>query len=192
MNIGLVFGMIVAIVMIVAILVFGYDQITKMQQLQREAEFLRVMQSFEDAVDSVYNLGGESSKRFTMSLPSGYVTRTCFVPLFSIDCYPAPCTREHYDKAEVRSDVNNMLRSQLEYGSFEASQISDVMSHAWELEKPTVLVFYVGKRAPVWFNIPHLAPSKKPDEILCVNPGERVVLRRYFDDAGAWVDIEEI
>ena len=193
MDVGLIFGMIVAIFVIIAVLIFGYDQIVTMQELQQEAEFLRTMQSFENAVDSTYNLGGESSKRFTMSFPSGSVTRTCIVPQFSKDCYPAPCIRVPYDNDDIENEVEDLLRQQLGYGFTEARDISEVMASAWKSEEPSVLVFYVGKRVPVWFSVPHLEPVRvnNHDEIFCANPSVRVVLKRHSEDAGAWVAVVE-
>ena len=62
----------------------------------------------------------------------------------------------------------------------------------WENENPQVLVFYTTTIVPEWHLVPGLGPSRKNGEIFCVTPGERFWLKRYFDNDGAWVDVEEI
>ena len=84
MNIGLIFSMIIAIMMIGIILVFGYNQIVEMQRLQEIASVKRTVDGLETAVDRVYSGSGENSERFQLSFP-GSVYKVCFIPGYSGD-----------------------------------------------------------------------------------------------------------
>ncbi len=191
MNIGLVFGMIVAIMMMVIILVFGYDQLMSVQDLQQEAEHKRMIKAFGDAVDRVYSLGGESSERFTMSLPAN-VDKICFVPFFNIDTEYIRGNYEDYRVPYTENELRYDLEEVITGMSWEEEgQLTTILINLRKNYMQPLLVFFISGTAE-WEDIPHLGPSKKDDEVLCVKPGTQLWLKRTFDSEGAWVDVEEI
>ncbi|MBN1896306.1 MAG: hypothetical protein JW789_01080 [Candidatus Aenigmarchaeota archaeon] len=190
MNIGLIFGMIVAILMMVMVIVFGYDQLFTVQDMQHEAEFRRVMNSFDNAIDRVYSLGGESSQKFSLSLPSN-VQSVCFVPLFTIDdCYNPPCERVEY--TDFWFDMESTLEK-MNYKDNEIYQLLPILESSREDDMEPVLVFFTTGGAPEWHDFSYLGPSKtEDDDILCISPGTEIWLKRQYDNDGAWVDVEVI
>jgi hypothetical protein len=191
MNIGLIFGMIITIIIMVAILVFGYVQITSIQRLQQEAEFKRVLKSLADSVDLVYSLSGETSERFTLAFPSN-VQKVCFIPFFSIEeeCRYGSCEeyREMYTEYELKYDLEEVVTG---LSSREEDQLVQILINQREGKMQPLLVFFTSG-TPEWEGVPHLGPSKADDEVLCVSPRTQLWLKRHFDDEGAWVDVEEI
>ncbi len=195
MNIGLIFAMIVAVMMMISVLIFGYDQITKARDLQELAEYERVMKLFKRAAANVYNTGGETSGRFTLSLPSN-VERVCFVPLFyMVNEYQNGewvHIRTYYERDDFEDEMEDLLDDVLDYDHSDALELSSILSDLWVGDNPVALVFFTTTDAPVWYDIPHLEPSKDGNDIKCALPGDAFWLARHFDDDGAWIDVEEI
>ena len=69
MNIGLVFGIIVAIMVIGLIIIFGYQQRVELQRIQELAQLRKTLVNLETVVDRVHSLGGETAERFTCTFP---------------------------------------------------------------------------------------------------------------------------
>jgi hypothetical protein len=188
MNIGLIFGMIVSIVVIGLLIVFGYDQIANMQQLQQQAELLRSIENFKAAVDRVYSLSGESSEKFTLTFPAS-VHKVCFLPAYrelpvsTKKGYLSRDLRSIIEDSSIKYELSTMLVSQ---------RIGRAVGSWQEVDKnQTLLVFFKDSSIPEMHDIPHLEPSLKgQNEVLCVQPKSKVWLQRAFDDTGAWVDVE--
>jgi hypothetical protein len=193
MNIGLIFGVIVAMLLMGLIIVFGYQQITNIQRLQEEAEIIKAMEGLQTAVERVHSLSGETSEPFMLSFP-GVVRKVCFLPAYRGE-------RISTKKSRLLTD----LRSVIDGTSQEKYQVSNNLLNMRMAPNPqgfgyidknlTLLVFMQNKLAPGKFeNIPHLEPTKKTGltgpEVLCVEPRSRIWLQRRFDETGAWVDVE--
>ena len=101
MNIGLIFGMIVAIIVMVAVFVFGYDYLNNLTRIQNEAEIKKAVDRLTTSVDRVYSLGGESSEKHSMSFPSE-VTSVCFFPKYRGMMYDNVL---YYDRNNIITDI---------------------------------------------------------------------------------------
>ncbi|MBN2043270.1 MAG: hypothetical protein JW754_05715 [Candidatus Aenigmarchaeota archaeon] len=77
MNVGMLFGIIFAIIVIGFVLYFGYTYIGEYMSIQNEAGLMQQILRLDNAVDEVYNMAYESSKRFSLSLGEG--KKVCFV-----------------------------------------------------------------------------------------------------------------
>jgi hypothetical protein len=193
MNIGLIFGMIVAIMLMGMIIVFGYQQITNMQDLQEQAEIKKAIEGLETAVERVHSLSGETSEPFKLSFP-GVVSKVCFVPAYRGDTI-------NTKKSRLATDLRNVIvgSNQDKYQTSAlllAMRISQDPGSYREMDKNhTLLVFLEGTVVPMFEYIEHLEPTKKTGprgpEVLCVSPRSQVWLQRDFDGKGAWVDVEE-
>ncbi|MFH0956259.1 MAG: hypothetical protein V1813_00190 [Candidatus Aenigmatarchaeota archaeon] len=188
MDVGLIFGMVIAIMVITLVFVFGYQQLTSLQDIQNSAEMIKARQNLEVAVDRVYSEGGESSASLKLGFPPS-VARVCFIPLFDYNYNP----KEPY----TASDLELQLEDQ---GLAEGSN-AEVIAERRDVAKRAdgtdynVLVFFMGFDDPAWYAIEHLEPSIKEDDgdelIFCAAPKETVWLQRKYDSMGAWVDVEE-
>jgi len=186
MNVGLLFGMVVAIFTIGLLLVFGYQQIANASDVQKQAEFLRTIKNIKASTDRVYNLGGESSEKFTLTFP-GTVEKVCFMPIY-----------RRLDVSRKKNMLTADLRAILGYSN---QQLASMMvaqrisgSYGSMTDKnQTLLIFFTTTSVPEWYYIEHLEPEKgsSTGTPLCVNGDADVWLRRSFDDNGAWVDVEQ-
>jgi hypothetical protein len=192
MNVGLIFGMVVAMMLIGMIIVFGYDQIMNMQEMQEQAEMKRAIHDLKNAVDRVYSLSGETSEPFGLTFPGG-VYKVCFIPGYRGEWTSTKKTMLGQDFRSViegSSQIKFQLSTQLV-----SMRISKNPSGPEEIDKnQTLLVFLQKTHVPLFEHIPHLEPSKKTgaagQEVLCVSPRAKVWLQRRFDESGAWVDVE--
>jgi hypothetical protein len=192
MNIGLLFGMIVAIMFMGMLIVFGYQQIVQMQDLQQQADIKRARQELETAVDRVYSLSGETSEPFTLSFPGG-ISKVCFIPAYRGD-------RISTKKSRLGPDFRSVIEgsSQIKYqlsALLVEMRIANNPDGFGEIDKnQTLLIFLQSTHVPMFEHIPYLEPSKKTGdrgpEVLCVSPRAQVWLQRKFDESGAWVDVE--
>jgi hypothetical protein len=193
MNIGLIFGMVVAIMLMGMIIVFGYQQITNMQNLQEQAEIKKAIEGLQTAVERVYSLSSETSEPFTLSFP-GVVSKVCFMPSYRGE-------RITTVKSRLATDLRNVItgssqeRYQLSALLLEMRIARDPDSFREVDKNQTLLVFLEGSAVPMFEHIEHLGPTKKTGtrgpEVLCVSPRSKVWLQRQFDDKGAWVDVEQ-
>jgi hypothetical protein len=185
MDVGLIFGMIIAIMVITLVFVFGYQQLTGLQDVQNNAQMIKARDSLEVAVDRVYSVGGESSESLRLTFPDT-VRTVCFVPLFDYDYdtkvpYEASELEWHLEDQGLAEESNARVIAQRR----EAAKRADGTDY-------NVLVFFMESDDPAWYAIEHLEPSEMEDEtFLCAGPKETVWLQRKFDNDGAWVDAEE-
>ncbi|MCD6496333.1 MAG: hypothetical protein J7K54_03620 [Candidatus Aenigmarchaeota archaeon] len=191
MNIGLLFGMVVAIFTIGLLIVFGYQQIGNASDVQKQAQFLQSIKNLQTATDRVYNLGGESSEKLALTFPSS-VEKVCFMPMY-----------RDYEISERADRLKADLRTVLGYSSQTTElaefllnkRITGVQSNYATDGKQTLLVFFASTSVPEWYYIEHLEPTKKGGDYhgtpLCVLGDAEIWLRRSFDENGAWVDVEE-
>ena len=192
MNIGLIFGAIVALLLIGLILVFGYEQFGNITDLQNTAEMKKAVRDMETAADRVYSLSGESSEKVTLSFPAS-VSKVCFIPTFEIQTTGNGEIRVDY--ADIEEDLRN---SDVFNGNFqERKKLAELVnamrtSGVTGFPERNVLVFFNTVDAPVWYAIGHLGPSRTSSGFLCVPPKSQVWFRRTFDRDGAWVDVQEI
>lgn len=192
MNIGLVFGVIVAMMLMGYIIVFGYQQITNMQLLQEQAQLKKSIEELTTAVERVHSLSGETSEPFTLTFP-GSVSKVCFMPAYRGE-------RISMKKSRLSTDFRNLIEGTAQ----ERFQLSNLLLEMRIAPNPdgygdidknqTLLVFFQGTMVPIFEEIPHLGPTKKAGrsgpEVLCVKPRTKVWLQRKFDETGAWVDVE--
>ena len=192
MNIGLVFGVIVAMMLMGMIIVFGYQQITNMQLLQEQAQIKKTIEELTTAVDRVNSLSGETSEPFTLSFPAS-VTKVCFLPSYRDQ-------RISLKKTRLATDLRNVIDGT----SQERFQLSNLLLEMRIAPNPdgfgdidknqSLLVFFQSTMVPIFEEIPHLAPTRKTGprgpEVLCVEPRSKIWLQRAFDENGAWVDVE--
>ena len=78
MNVGMLFGIIFAIVVIGFVLFLGSDQIASFLGVSQEAAFLQQMNDFGDEVSNVYSLAMGSIKSYSFKVPSS-IEKMCFV-----------------------------------------------------------------------------------------------------------------
>ncbi len=191
MNVGLLFGMVVAMLTIIMILVFGFQQIRDVTDLQEDAEMKRIVGKLGVAVDRVYSMSGESSEKFTLAFP-GSVEKICFVPINVYDGEQMEPYRRDKLVQQLRDIelVEDMDAARMIAGV--RMPVTDNAGNYYDKEMP-LLVFFKGYDVPAWYEMDHLDPSLKgsPGRILCVTPGTTVWLLRTFDSEGAWVDAEE-
>jgi hypothetical protein len=189
MDVGLIFGMIIAIIVITLVFVFGFQQLSNLTDVQNSAEMIKARQNLEVAVGRVYGQGGESTGSLKLSFPST-VRKVCFMPVYTIN-YAGK--RSPYSKNDL---INGLIDQDLAADDDAAKIIVGVRIHQNSTgddvdEKMGLLVFFMESAAPTWYDVPHLAPSEKDGEFLCVSPKTTVWLQRRFDTEGAWVDVEE-
>jgi hypothetical protein len=190
MDVGVIFGMVIAIMVITLVFVFGYQQLTSLQDIQSSAELIKASQKLGVVVGRVYDGGGESSESLRLTFPST-VRSVCFIPLFNYDDEPrTPYTAED-------------LKFQLDAQGLAQGSNAEVIAQRRETAKHVpvdpvdynVLVFFVATNDPKWYAVERLEPSIKEgdwDEYLfCAEPKETIWLQRKFDSDGAWVDAEE-
>jgi type II secretory pathway pseudopilin PulG len=190
MNIGLIFGMVVAIFVIGMVIAFGYQQVQNMQQMQENAEVAKTLQNFEAAVERVYAGSGETSEQFAFTFPSG-VYKVCFIPAYRQD---STSSKKGKLAEDFRSVIDGSTTDQYQLSSILLNERIGRNPGDWrEVDKnQTLLIFYHSSSVPEFLNVPYLEPSKNDyDEVLCVSPNSRVWLQRRFDSSGAWVDVEE-
>jgi hypothetical protein len=192
MNVGLLFGMVFAIFLIVMIVVFGYQQIQAMQSMQEEAEIKRALQDLETAVDRVHGLSGETSQPFKLSFPGG-VTKVCFIPAYRGESI---ATKKNRLAADLRSVIDGSSQDKLQLSALLVSQrITKNPEGFGEMDKNmTLLIFFQKTAVPLFKNIPHLEPSRKSGlsggQIACTGGLSSIWLERKFDETGAWVDVD--
>ena len=190
MNIGLLFGMVVAIFTIGLLIVFGYQQIGSVSDVHKQAQFMQSLKNLQTATDRVYNLGGESSEKLALTFPSS-VEKLCFMPMYrDMDA--------EYKENRLRTD----LRTVIGY-SRNSQQLAEILVNMRITGRmgektdngQTLLVFFTTTEVPEWHKISHLEPVKKGGDYagtpLCVKNDAEIWLRRSFDENGAWVDVEE-
>jgi hypothetical protein len=78
MNVGLIFGIIFACVLIGLILVFGFGQIQTIINTSSEASFEKTVLDLKNSVKQVYSLSQGSVQEFDLIFP-GDVKKICFV-----------------------------------------------------------------------------------------------------------------
>jgi hypothetical protein len=78
MNVGLLFGIIFAIIVLGFVMFFGYDYISKFLGISGEASLVQQILTLEGEVKDVFNLAMGSTKEFRITIPSN-VGRVCFV-----------------------------------------------------------------------------------------------------------------
>jgi hypothetical protein len=184
-DVGLIFGMIIAIMVITLVFVFGYQQLTGLQDVQNSAEMIKAKGRLVVAVDRVYSGGGESSGSIELSFPSS-VARVCFIPLF----HYYEDSKEAYTASELQWQLEDQGLAQ-ESNAKVIAQRRDTAKQADGIDY-NVLVFFMESEDPAWYAIEHLEPSEMEDAtFLCAGPKETVWLQRKFDNDGAWVDAEE-
>ena len=192
MNVGLIFGVIVAIMMMGLIIVFGYDQIMKMLEMQTEAEINNAINELTSAVDRVHSLSGETSEPFRLSFPAEIV-KVCFLPSYrgmSIS------TKRSWLSNDLRSIIDDSYKTKYQLAdNLVKMRISPKTGGGFVDNNLTLLAFRRSTAIPRFEEIPYLGPSKKTanggPEVLCVPPASRIWLQRRFDEHGAWVDVEE-
>jgi hypothetical protein len=191
-DVGVIFGMVIAIMVITLVFVFGYQQLTSMQDIQNSAEMIKAKKSLEVAVDRVYGEGGESSSSLKLGFPAS-VTSICFIPLYD------------YDYETKQPYTSGQLRSQLEDQGLAEDSNAQVIAQRREAAKMpadeskriyyNVLVFFEASPDPAWYAIEHLEPGiteeDGDDALFCAGPKETIWLQRKFDRDGAWVDAEK-
>jgi hypothetical protein len=178
MDVGVIFGMVIAILVISLVFVFGFQQLNNVQDIQNSAEMIKARQSLDVAVDRVYSGSGESSERLVLSFPSS-VSRVCFLPIYDYSF----ATKIKYTKSRIAAGLEDQ--------GIAGSELAKAVADQREGRNCTVLVFFRDVTIPAWYEIAHLEPSEKDDGFLCVAPRDSVWLQRKFDTKGAWVDAEE-
>jgi hypothetical protein len=193
MNVGLIFGMVVAVFMMGLIFVFGFEQLFNVSTIQGEAEIKRTIKNLENAVDRVYSLGGETSDRFTLTFPDS-VTYACFMPMYR----DMEVTQK---EGRLKADLRYILGSSGD--AYRLSQLLTEMRIKPSQENPavkvdegqTLLLFYKTTAVPTWYYIEHLEPTKEGRDYsgtpVCVTGRATIWLQRSFDESGAWVDVRE-
>jgi hypothetical protein len=192
MDVGLIFGVIVAIILIGLIITFGYQQIVTIQQMQEMAEIARAKDDLAKAVDRVHSLSGETSEKFTLSFPGG-VSKVCFLPAYRGDSIDAKKMKLSIDLRSV-IEGDQKLKSELT-DVLLAMRITGNPGGFGEIDKNlTLLIFFKTTNVPMFEYMSHLEPSKKTGIsgpfVLCVKGNSRIWLQRRFDNHGAWVDVE--
>ena len=192
MNVGLIFGVIVAMMLMGMIIVFGYQQITNMQLLQEQAIIKKSIEELTTAVERVHSLSGETSEPFTLTFPAS-VSKVCFLPAYRGE-------RISMKRSRLATDLRNLIGGTAQ----ERYQLSNLLLEMRIAPNPdgfgdidknqTLLVFFQSTIIPIFEQIPHLEPAKKAGlsgpEVLCVEPRIKIWLQRKFDETGAWVDVE--
>ncbi len=192
MDMGLIFGMIVAIFVMGLLIVFGYQQITNMLRIQQQAEMMKAVEGLKNAVDRVYSLGGETSEPYRLAFPAG-VGKVCFMPAYR-------GAQVSVKEGRLRTDLLRVI----EASGQDKYQLTDILlamrfsrepgSYKKVDKNQTLLVIFQETIIPDWLAIPHLEPSKKTTsmgpEVICVTSRTQVWLQRKFDETGAWVDVE--
>lgn len=188
MDVGLIFGMVIAIMVITLVFIFGFQQVSNIQDLQGSAEMIRAADNLEAAVARVYDEGGESSERIRLSFPAT-VRKVCFVPMYDFGYYG----REPYPEYRLVSGLQDAGLGRDSAVTVAAARIHPGVGGKDMDENLTMLVFFTQTEAPAWYDVPHLAPSEREDgdPFLCVVHGATVWLQRKYDSDGAWVDVEE-
>jgi hypothetical protein len=193
MNIGLIFGMVVAVFTMSLLFVFGYQQLSTVTTIQGEAEIKRTVSNLENAVDRVYSLGGESSDRFRLTFPDS-VTSVCFMPAYR-------GMQTNVKVVRLRNDLSYILGTSGD--TYRLSQLLTEMRIKPSQENPavkvdegqTLLLFYKATIVPTWYYIEHLEPTKEGGDVsgtpVCVTGRSEVWLQRSFDNDGAWIDVRE-
>jgi hypothetical protein len=77
MNVGMVFGIILAIIVMSFVIVFGLDQIGNMFCAGSVAQVNKAIMNLEDVVGDIYSAGLGSSDTYLMSIPE--TAKVCFV-----------------------------------------------------------------------------------------------------------------
>jgi hypothetical protein len=190
MNIGLVFGVVVAIFMMALLLVFGYEQMTNVSDMQSNAETRRAVRLLETSVDRVYGLGGESSEKFSLSFPAS-VTKVCFVPLLESKRVWRSGRWVTERVPYTESDMTELLEDVIDGTQREKTQLSLIIINMRKSGNETLMIFHESGGAPDLYGIEHLEPGEKDGEMLCVEPMTTLWLQRKFDENGAWVDVTE-
>ena len=192
MDVGLLFGMIVAIFLISLILIYGYEQIDSMRRIQEQAEMYKAIEGLKTAVDRVYSLSGETSEKYKLAFPSG-ITKVCFMPSYRGETVSMRESKLRTDLPKV-IDATWQEKQQLTRLLIEMRFAQGVNLYQKTDRNLTVLLFFQAGVIPDWKYIPHLEPSKKTGaskEIFCAAPRSEVWLKRSFDRTGAWVDVDE-
>lgn len=102
MSVGMIFGIIFAILVMVMILVFGSDVIVSIFCMGNDAQTQKTIQNLQTFVDNLYLLPSGSGDYFTLNLPRD--SKICFVnttypgPVF----YPDPLKTWDPDKVYQR------------------------------------------------------------------------------------------
>lgn len=194
MDVGIIFGMLVAIIVITLVFVFGFQQLTSLQDIQNSAEMIKAKDNLKVAVERVYGGGGDSSEKIRLSFPQT-VRKVCFMPVYYIS-YSGE--RTPYDGWRL---VQGLVDQELAKDDDAAETIVGMRIHPDKNgdevdDGQALLVFFYESAAPAWYEVPHLEPGEMEDEdgntyILCTGPRETLWLQRKYDRAGAWVDVEE-
>ncbi len=194
MNIGLIFGMVVAIFTMTLLMVFGFQQATNVSEIQGKAEIQRTIKNLRSSVDRVYNLGGESSEKFELTFPSS-VIGVCFMPMYRGMSGTQKDGKVKFDvRAALKSNGISTNEAYRMADDVTALRMQPAHGGGFIDNNQTLLLFYLGTSVPEWFYIERLEPTKDSvmDEPLCVGPLADVWLQRAFDDDGAWVGVEDI
>ncbi len=193
MDTGLIFGMIVAILIMTFVIIFGYEQVSNVQRLQQQADLKKAYEDLSTAVERIYSLGGESSEKYELTFP-GVVGKVCFVPSYRGETESVKETRLRVDLAKIldvpaqtRYELARLL-AEMRFGYLPGSAAKVDRNY-------TLLVTFNSGSVPEWHLVPHLGPSRKSvsgGEILCTVPRGDIRLIRKFDSSGAWVDVEKL
>lgn len=188
-DVGVIFGMIIAVMVITLVFVFGYQQLTNMQDVQNSAEMIRAADNIGVAIERVYDEGGESSARHRLSFPPT-VRTVCFVPIFNRNYNP----KIPYSASDLEWQLESQGLAEGSNAEVIAQRRETAMQAPKDPQLYNVLVFFTASDSPKWYVFDHLDPSIKYDgsdeHIFCTGPRETVWLQRRFDSDGAWVDVE--
>lgn len=192
MDVGLMFGIIVAILIMIFIIIFGYEQVSNVQRLQQQADLKKAVEDLTTAVDRVYSLGGESSERYKLTFP-GIVGKVCFMPSYRGEL---PSTKEIRLRVDLAKVIDAPAQTKYELaGLLTEMRFGYLPGSSVRVDRNlTLLVMFNSGSVPEWHLVPHLGPSRKSaagEEILCTVPRGDIRLVRSFDSSGAWVDVEK-
>jgi hypothetical protein len=79
MDVSLVFGIVLAAIVIGLLMFFGYDYISKMLSLSCESQLGQQIQNMKNKVKSTLTLSKGAAQEFDIMLQSNCVTKVCFV-----------------------------------------------------------------------------------------------------------------
>jgi len=77
LNVGMVFGIITAILVMIFVIIFASDQISNMFCAGSVAQTNKAVMNLEEIVDDIYYAGLDSSDLYTMRLPDN--AKVCFI-----------------------------------------------------------------------------------------------------------------
>lgn len=181
MNVGVIFGMIIAIIVIASAIIFGYQQLVYVSEVQGIAAINKAINSFEIEVDRIYGMGGETSSEFAFKFPND-ISKVCFLPVYR---------GERTSEAKIRRHLEEVMQATGREGDRIAALFAKLRYVDGIDNNESLLIFFEDTDVPEFKFVEHLEPSEKNNEVVCVSGNGRVVLTRRFDLSGAWVDIDK-